>query len=168
MVDKGQGWFAVDASKETLSLTTAVDWSPGTRLNLERSLTVGSEMGGHYVTGHVDGTASVESRHRDGDSWRFQFRIGPDLAGFVAAKGSVALDGVSLTVNEVIDDPAGECIFGVNIIPHTLAQTTFGGLNRGMRVNLEVDMLARYAARHRDIVNRGQVLPAIATTGTAD
>ncbi|MEZ5670037.1 MAG: riboflavin synthase [Alphaproteobacteria bacterium] len=166
VVDKGTGWFAVEASRETLDLTTAAAWAVGTRLNLERSLTVGAEMGGHYVTGHVDGTAVVVGREADGDSQRFRFRVAPALGRFIAAKGSVALDGVSLTVNEVEDRRDGTTVFGVNIIPHTLAHTTFADRAEGDRVNVEVDMLARYAAR-LGTADRA-LLPPIATGGSAD
>jgi riboflavin synthase len=147
VVEKGPGWFAIEASNETLSLTTAADWRPGTRLNLEQSLRVGDEMGGHYVTGHVDGIATVSMKRPDGASWRFRFKLPPKLARYVAPKGSVAIDGVSLTVNEVVDQPDGGAEIGVNIIPHTLAHTTFGERAVGDRVNVEIDMLARYIAR---------------------
>lgn len=142
VVRKRDDWFAVDVSAETLSKTTLGDWQPGRRVNLERSLRLGDELGGHLVSGHVDGVARVVERRADGDSTRFTIAAPPDLARFVAAKGSVALDGVSLTVNEI----SGES-FGVCIIPHTAAMTTFGNLKPGDRVNLEIDMLARYVAR---------------------
>ena len=136
------GVFSVTASAETLSRTTLGDWTEGTRVNLERSLRVGDELGGHIVTGHVDGAAEIVSTVREGDSVRCVFRIGGALKRFVAPKGSVALDGVSLTVNEVEGDT-----FGVNLIPHTRATTTFGDVARGDRANLEIDVLARYVAR---------------------
>lgn len=142
VVEKGEGWFAADVSTETLSRTTLADWQPGRRINLERSLRLGDELGGHLVSGHVDGVARVTGRRADGDSIRFTFAAPAELARFIAVKGSVALDGVSLTVNEV--SGAG---FGVCIIPHTAAATTFGDLQPGDRVNLEIDMLARYVAR---------------------
>ncbi len=146
VVDKGTddrgGWFAVDASAETLSLTNLGDWREGSRINLERSLRVGDELGGHIVSGHVDGTAEITAIEAEGDSKRFSFKVPQKLAKFVAAKGSVALDGVSLTVNEV----AGNS-FGVNLIPHTQEVTTFGGSQVGDKVNLEIDVLARYVAR---------------------
>lgn len=145
VVDKGAGWFAVDASNETLSVTTLGDWREGTPVNLERALRLGDELGGHIVSGHVDGIATVVERRPDGDSLRFTFEAPEALAKFVAPKGSVALDGVSLTVNEV----AGRR-FGVNIIPHTQQETTFGTLAEGARVNMEIDMLARYVARLLD------------------
>jgi riboflavin synthase len=146
VVDKGLGeaggWFAADVSAETLSKTTLGSWQVGSTVNLERPLALGAELGGHLVTGHVDGTAAVVLREREGDSWRFRFRAPADLKHYIAAKGSVALDGVSLTVNEVLDD-----VFGVNVIPHTASVTTFGERRVGDRVNLEIDLLARYLAR---------------------
>ncbi len=142
VVDKGPGWFAVNASAETLSKTTLGSWSEGAKVNLERSLRVGEEMGGHIVTGHVDGTAKVVERHPEGDSIRFVFELPKALERYVASKGAVALDGVSLTVNEVEGNR-----FGVNIIPHTQQATCFGDLQAGDEVNLEIDVLARYVAR---------------------
>ncbi|CAO3444379.1 riboflavin synthase alpha chain [Azospirillum brasilense] len=142
VVEKGPGWFAVQASAETLSKTTLGGWAEGTRVNLERALKVGDELGGHIVSGHVDGVATVVDIRADGESKRFTFEAPASLAKYIASKGSVALDGVSLTVNEV--DGAR---FGVNIIPHTQDATTFGALKAGDRVNLEIDMLARYVAR---------------------
>ncbi|MDR3515448.1 MAG: riboflavin synthase [Azospirillaceae bacterium] len=142
VVATGDGTFSVDASAETLSKTTLAAWSEGSRVNLERALRMGDELGGHLVSGHIDGVADVVSRRADGDSQRFTFAVPAALARYVASKGSVALDGVSLTVNEVDGNK-----FGVNIIPHTLAETTFGTLNPGQKVNFEVDMLARYVAR---------------------
>jgi riboflavin synthase len=138
----GRTWFAVDAAAETLAITTARGWQRGTRLNLERALRIGDELGGHLVAGHVDGIAEVLARDDLPDIARLAFRAPAPLARFIAAKGSVALDGVSLTVNEVDRDR-----FTVLIIPHTLAVTTFAGLRAGDGVNLEVDMMARYAAR---------------------
>lgn len=142
VVEKGPGWFAVEASRETLSKTTLAEWRPGTPVNLERALKIGDELGGHIVSGHVDGITAVTDVRPDGESLRFTFRAPADLERFVAPKGSVALDGVSLTVNEV-DGP----LFGVNIIPHTRKETTFGTLAAGSSVNMEIDMLARYVAR---------------------
>ncbi len=147
VVDKGPGWFAVDASAETLGLTTLGDWTPGRVVNLERALCMGDELGGHLVSGHVDGTATLIDRAPEGDSLRLRFRAPPALAGFVASKGSLALDGVSLTVNEVGDESDGAVVFGVNIIPHTAERTTLGSLEAGVRVNLEIDLLARYVQR---------------------
>ena len=142
VVDKGPGWFAVDASAETLARTTIGGWKPGTAVNLERPLKLGDELGGHLVSGHVDGLAEITERRPDGDSLRFEIRVPAAFQRFIAPKGSVALDGVSLTVNEV----EGE-VFGVNIIPVTQRETSFGKLAPGDRVNLEIDMLARYLAR---------------------
>jgi riboflavin synthase len=142
VIETGPDWFAVQVSAESLSKTTMGRWVEGSRVNLERALALGAELGGHIVSGHVDGTATVTDRRPDGDSTRFVFEVPEDLKGYIAGKGSVALDGVSLTVNEVEDRT-----FGVNIIPHTLSVTTFGGLTVGDAVNLEIDMLARYVAR---------------------
>ena len=142
VVDKGPGWFAVDASAETLARTTIGSWRSGTPVNLERPLKLGDELGGHLVSGHVDGLAEITERRPDGDSLRFEIRVPAALGRFIAPKGSVALDGVSLTVNEV----EGE-LFGVNVIPVTQRETSFGQLAPGERVNLEIDMLARYLAR---------------------
>ncbi len=142
VVAKGPGWFAVDVSKETLERTTLRDWAAGTRVNLERALRLSEELGGHLVLGHVDSVATLVARAPEGESVRLVFEAPAALAPFVASKGSVALDGVSLTVNEVEGRR-----FGVNIIPHTLKVTTLGGLKPGDRVNLEVDVLARYVAR---------------------
>jgi riboflavin synthase len=145
VVDKGGSkdrWFAVTASGETLSKTTIGDWKPGDRINLEWPLKVGDELGGHIVSGHVDGVAEIVRAEPDGESVRIGFEAPRALAQFVAPKGSVCLDGVSLTVNEV--DGAR---FGVNIIPHTLKVTTFGRARPGHRVNLEIDVLARYVGR---------------------
>jgi riboflavin synthase len=134
--------FAVDAAAETLRTTTAKHWRRGTRINLERSLRLGDELGGHLVSGHVDGLAEVVARDDFLDSAGFSFRVPAGLAPFIAPKGSVALDGVSLTVNEVNADT-----FSVLIIPHTMKVTTLGALHPGAAVNLEVDQMARYAAR---------------------
>jgi riboflavin synthase len=145
VVDKGSAkdrWFAVTASGETLSKTTIGDWKIGDAVNLERSLHVGDELGGHIVTGHVDGVAEVLNVAPEGESIRMDFEAPAPIARFIAPKGSVALDGASLTVNEV---EGGR--FGVNIIPHTLKVTTFSGLKPKMKINVEVDLLARYVAR---------------------
>ena len=142
VVETGPGWFAVQASAETLACTTIGAWKPGTRINLERALRLGDELGGHIVSGHVDGIARIASIRPEGDSIRFLFAAPPELMPFVAPKGSVCLDGVSLTVNEVEGDR-----FGVNIIPHTQAETTFADRREGDPVNMEIDMLARYVAR---------------------
>jgi riboflavin synthase len=139
------GGFTVDVSGETLARSTLGDWRQGTRINLEQSLKLGDEMGGHLVLGHVDGVARVADRRTDGGSVRFTIEAPDDLAPFIAEKGSVALDGVSLTVNEI----AG-ATFGVNIIPHTLTHTTFGRAEPGTRMNLEIDLIARYVGRLLD------------------
>jgi riboflavin synthase len=146
VVDRGPGWFAVDASDETLSKTTLGDWRPGTAVNLERALRVGDELGGHLISGHVDGVAKTVERRAEGDSLRLVVEPPARLVRLIAAKGSVALDGVSLTVNEVEDRPEGGR-FGVNIIPHTAERTTLGACRPGSRVNLEIDLLARYVQR---------------------
>jgi riboflavin synthase len=146
VVQKGQGWFAVDASAETLDRTILSGWRPGVPVNLERPLRMGDELGGHIVSGHVDGVAMVVERRPDNGSVRFVFELDRELGRYIAPKGSVALDGVSLTVNEV-EDRDGRTRFGVNIIPHTQENTTFGACQPGMRVNVEVDMLARYVSR---------------------
>ena len=142
VVDKGPGWFAVQVSAETLSLTTLKDWREGTRINLEFALKVGDELGGHIVSGHVDGVGRIVARGLENDSVRYSIEVPPELARFIARKGSVAVNGVSLTVNEVEGNR-----FGVNIIPHTQAETTFDEAMVGDPVNLEIDMLARYVAR---------------------
>lgn len=142
VVETGPGWFAVEASAETLSCTTLGDWCVGRHINLEAALKLGDELGGHIVSGHVDGVGTVAARSPDGASVRFTFEMPDELAHFVAAKGSIAVDGVSLTVNAVDGRR-----FGVNIIPHTLEHTTLADLRPGDRVNLEIDMLARYVAR---------------------
>ena len=148
-VELGPDWFAVDASAETLACTTMGTWKVGSRINLERSLKVGDELGGHIVSGHVDGVGHAVSATPENGSTRWQFRVPADLSRFIAEKGSVAIDGVSLTVNTVQGDT-----FGVNIIPHTASVTGFGTLAPGDAVHIEIDMLARYVARlaeaHKD------------------
>jgi len=151
VVDKGADWFAVDLSAETVSRTAQGAWTEGRALNLERALKVGDELGGHIVTGHVDGIGEVISLTLEGDSHRVVIRVPGDLAPFIAPKGSITVDGVSLTVNGVTDGPDGTN-FGLNIIPHTFAVTTFGALQVGQPVNLEIDVLARYLARMKDHV----------------
>jgi riboflavin synthase len=140
-----QPWFAVDISAETLSKTNLATWAPGHRINLERALRVGDELGGHIVSGHVDGLAEVLAVRDEGESTRVSFRAPQALARFIAPKGSVALNGTSLTVNEVEG-----ATFGVNLIPHTKAVTTWGEVRAGDRVNLEIDTMARYVARLRE------------------
>ncbi len=145
VVDKGEGednWFAADVSAETLSLTTMAGWAEGTAVNFERALKMGDELGGHMVSGHVDGIATLRDVKPEGESRRLTFEAPETLSPMIAAKGSVTLDGVSLTVNGV-DGHA----FGINAIPHTLGETTLGRLRSGDRVNLEIDLLARYVAR---------------------
>ena len=150
VVDKGaddQGnWFAVDISGESTDKTAPL-WTEGGRLNLERALKVGDELGGHIVTGHVDGVGEVVSITPEGDSWRVVIAAPAHLAASIAEKGSITLDGVSLTVNAVEDQPDGSAHFGLNIIPHTRAVTTLESLTPGRKVNLEIDVLARYLAR---------------------
>ncbi|MBL0402402.1 riboflavin synthase [Microvirga aerilata] len=154
---EGGCWFDVDAAAETLERTTVGDWRPGTRINLERSLKIGDELGGHMVTGHVDAVATIVAKEAitAGDNpWgptaRFAIKVPPALAPFIAEKGSVCLDGTSLTVNAVDDDT-----FSVLIIPHTLSVTTWGDRQAGDRLNLEVDLMARYAARLADARRAG-------------
>jgi riboflavin synthase len=141
-VATGKDSFSVDAAAETLRVTTVGRWQKGTRVNLERSLKIGDELGGHLVSGHVDGIATLTAREDMTEMARLTLRVPKPLARFIAQKGSVALDGVSLTVNEVNDDT-----FSVLIIPHTLSVTTLGTLKTGDALNLEVDVMARYAAR---------------------
>ncbi len=145
VVDKGSDWFAVDASHETLSCTTLGEWQAGSRVNLERALRVGDELGGHIVTGHVDGVGVVREVREDAGSKRIVIELPDPLAPYVARKGSIAVDGVSLTVNAVTDPPAAA--FEVNVIPHTLAHTSLAAAAPGDRVNLEIDILARYLDR---------------------
>jgi riboflavin synthase len=142
MIEKGADWFAVEASGESLDKTHLGDWKQGSRINLEMSLKLGDELGGHLVYGHVDGVGKVAAMTPEGGSVRFIFEVPADLAPFIASKGSVAVDGISLTVNEVRGNR-----FGVNVISHTQAVTTLGHAKVGQRVNLEVDMLARYVQR---------------------
>ena len=146
VVDKGPDWFAAELSAETLS-RTAGDWTERTPLNLERALRVGDELGGHIVTGHVDGVGTVTEVVPEGDSTRIVIEAPAAVAPYIAAKGSVALDGVSLTVNEVADLPGGGVRFGINIIPHTSEMTTFAGIAPGRALNIEIDVLARYLGR---------------------
>lgn len=142
VIERGSDWFAVQVSAETLAHTTLGRWTVGARVNLERSLKLGDELGGHIVSGHVDGLGEAVSATPENESTRWRFRVPRDLARFIARKGSVAIDGVSLTVNDADQDS-----FGVNIIPHTASVTSFGGLKPGDAVNIEIDMLARYVAR---------------------
>ena len=146
VVDKGDDWFAVDISHETQSRTVAGQWDEGARLNLERSLRVGDELGGHIVTGHVDAVATVTEAHADGGSVRLILAAPAGIGKTIAAKGSIALDGVSLTVNDV-EDIGAETRFTVNLIPHTLEATTLNGIAAGRQLNVEIDILARYLER---------------------
>ena len=145
VVEKGDDWFAVEVSAESLSLTTLSQWSVGTRINLERATKLGDELGGHIVSGHVDGLGEVLYVRLEGGSHRLEVRAPKPLHRYIAQKGSIAMEGVSLTVNAVHDD-----VFGVNIIPHTWDVTTLGQIVAGSRVNLEIDLLARYAARWQE------------------
>ena len=155
VVDKGVdgdsngpgGWFAIDASAETIACTAPGMWEPGRRLNLERALKVGDELGGHIVTGHVDAVGQIVSVTPVGDSWGLVISAPASLAPHIAAKGSITVEGVSLTVNEVSDQPDGSAHFTLNIIPHTRAMTTLDEAAAGRPVNLEIDILARYLAR---------------------
>ncbi len=151
VVDKGPGWFAVDVSGETISRTAKDQWTEGRKFNLERAMKLGDELGGHIVTGHVDGLGTVVALAEEGGSHRVTIRAGADIAPFIAPKGSVTVGGVSLTVNAVkdIDGPDGqrEVEFGLNIIPHTWAVTTLGTIHTGQSVNIEIDVLARYLRR---------------------
>src|SRR5690348_4985168 len=147
VVDKGEDWFAVDVSAETVSNTATDHWREGARLNLERALRLGDELGGHIVTGHVDAVAKVVGTCPEGDSTRVGLSVPKHLAPMIAPKGSITLDGASLTVNEVRDAEDGSTHFAVNIIPHTAQHTTLGALKRGQQLNVEVDVLARYIDR---------------------
>ena len=156
VVDKGQrgqndGWFAVDISAESIACSASGMWAEGRKLNLERALKVGDELGGHIVTGHVDGVGQVVSSTRSGDSWTTEISAPHSLAAYIAAKGSITVNGVSLTVNAVRDTDAGDTIFALNIIPHTSEVTTLGALAKGDNVNLEIDVLARYLKRMEDV-----------------
>jgi len=142
VVERGKDWFAAQASAETLARSSLGAWRVGTHINLERALKAGDELGGHLVAGHVDAVAEIVERRPEGDSQRFTFRVPEPYAALLAPKGSITLDGVSLTVNEVQGNR-----FGVNIIPHTLAETTFGAAMPGDKVNFELDTIARYVAR---------------------
>lgn len=152
VVDKQADWFAVDLSAETVSRTAPGMWAQGGRLNLERALRVGDELGGHIVTGHVDGVGKVVDVRAEGDSHRVDIAITSNLALYVATKGSITVDGVSLTVNEVADQPDGMTHFSVNIIPHTWEVTTLSALLPGSGVNIEIDTLARYLRRMQEVM----------------
>jgi riboflavin synthase len=143
----GDAWFAVDVSGETASRTAQGMWGEGRRLNLERSLKLGDELGGHIVAGHVDGVGKIAALQPEGESTRLTIRAPAELAPFIAPKGSITVDGVSLTVNTVEDRPDGEVVFGLNVIPHTAEVTTLGEIAQGSEVNLEIDTVARYLHR---------------------
>jgi riboflavin synthase len=147
VVDKGDDWFAVDVSAETISKTASDHWREGARLNLERSLRLGDELGGHIVTGHVDAVATVVGTTPEGDSLRIDVRVPRALGPMIAQKGSIALDGVSLTVNEVREAEDDTTQFAINIIPHTANETTLGSVTQNQQLNVEVDVLARYIDR---------------------
>ncbi len=151
VVDKADGWFAVDASAETISRTASGMWDEAARLNLERALKVGDELGGHIVTGHVDGVGQIVESEIIGDSWKVTIAAPAALAPYIAAKGSITVDGVSLTVNEIADQTDGRAHFTLNIIPHTAQMTTLDTLDVGREVNLEIDVLARYLKRMEDL-----------------
>ncbi|MEA3017148.1 MAG: riboflavin synthase [Sphingomonadales bacterium] len=155
VVDKGEDWFAVDLSAETVSRTAPGIWAEGGRLNLERALKVGDELGGHIVTGHVDGLGEVVGVEPVGGSTRLRIAAGAAIAPYVAAKGSIALDGVSLTVNEVETTSDGGTIFSVNLIPHTAAQTSFDQVEPARKVHVEIDILARYLGRMMELRANG-------------
>lgn len=150
VVDKGTDWFAVDVSHESVSRTAAAQWQEGARLNLERALRMGDELGGHLVTGHVDGVGTVTETLPDGASTRIGIQVPRDLGRFIAPKGSITLDGVSLTVNEVSDADDTTTRFTINLIPHSAEHTTLGSLAAGGSVNVEIDALARYLKRLED------------------
>ncbi|WP_373472751.1 riboflavin synthase [Sphingorhabdus lacus] len=151
VVDKGEGWFAIDASAETVSRTASGLWQSGARLNLERALKVGDELGGHIVTGHVDGVGHIIASDPVGDSWKVVVSAPAALAPYIAAKGSITVDGISLTVNEITDQSDQTAQFTLNIIPHTAEMTTLDSLFVGREVNLEIDVLARYLKRMEDL-----------------
>ena len=146
VVDKGEDWFAVDVSAESVARTAQGQWNTGSKLILERSLKLGDEMGGHIVTGHIDGIGEIVSADPVGDSIEIVIRAPDELAQYIAPKGSITLNGVSLTVNEVLDEESG-CLFTINLIPHTAEVTTFASVAAGQPVNIEIDILARYLAR---------------------
>jgi riboflavin synthase len=151
---QGDAWFDVDVSAESVSRTRAGLWEEGATINIEPSLRIGDELGGHIVTGHVDSVGTIVSSQRDGDSWRVAIRARAEMAPFIAEKGSITVDGVSLTVNDVRDRPDGACDFALNIIPHTAEVTTLGELGEGDEVNLEIDVLARYLRRMQTLASK--------------
>lgn len=149
----GDAWFAVDVSGETIACTVPDQWQAGRQINLEPALKIGDELGGHVVTGHVDAVGAVVAREEEGGSIRLTIQAPKDMAPYVAAKGSITVDGVSLTVNSIEDQPDGTVHFGLNIIPHTGEVTTLGPLKVGGHVNLEIDVLARYLQRMRSLLD---------------
>ena len=151
VVDKADGWFAVDVSGESVACTASGMWRPRTRLNLERALKVGDDLGGHIVTGHVDGVGRIVASENVGGSWKVTIAAPALLAPYIASKGSITVDGVSLTVNNVTDQPDATAHFTPNIIPHTAEMTTLGELAEGREINLEIDVLARYLKRMEDL-----------------
>ncbi|MEM6909515.1 MAG: riboflavin synthase [Pseudomonadota bacterium] len=159
VVDRGSeqsgAWFEVDVSRETVSRTVPAMWHQDARLNIEPSLRLGDELGGHIVTGHVDSIGGVVMARQEGDSWRIAIRARAEMSPFIAEKGSITVDGVSLTVNDVRDRPDGMCDFALNIIPHTGDVTTLGDLQVGAQVNLEIDVLARYLRRMQGLAAAG-------------
>lgn len=150
---EGDAWFDVDVSAESVSRTRRGMWEEGARINIEPSLRVGDELGGHIVTGHVDTVGEVVMSKREGDSWRVAIRARAEMAPFIAEKGSITVDGVSLTVNDIRDHTDGTCAFALNIIPHTGEVTTLGDLAVGDQVNLEIDVLARYLKRMQSLAS---------------
>lgn len=159
VVDRGGeqsgAWFEVDVSRETVSRTVPAMWHQDAQLNIEPSLRLGDELGGHIVTGHVDSIGEVVMARQEGDSWRIAIRARAEMSPFIAEKGSITVDGVSLTVNDVRDRPDGMCDFALNIIPHTGDVTTLGDLQVGAQVNLEIDVLARYLRRMQGLAAAG-------------
>jgi riboflavin synthase len=153
--EAGDAWFDVDVSGETVSRTHSGMWEMGAKLNLEPSLRLGDELGGHIVTGHVDCVGEVVSSEETGDSWKIIVRAPAEMAAFLAEKGSITVNGVSLTVNEIHDQADGACDFMLNIIPHTAEVTTLGALTQGDQVNLEIDVLARYLKRMQGLAAQG-------------
>jgi len=152
--EAGDAWFDVDVSAESVSRTRKGMWELGATINIEPSLRLGDELGGHIVTGHVDTVGQVVMSKREGDSWRVAIRARAEMAPFIAEKGSITVDGVSLTVNDVRDRPDGTCDFALNIIPHTAEVTTLGDLAEGDEVNLEIDVLARYLKRMQSLASQ--------------
>jgi riboflavin synthase len=152
VVEKGADWFAIDISGESIRKTASGLWEEGRRLNLERALKIGDELGGHIVTGHVDGVGHVQAISEEGGSHRVDIAVPQSISPYVAPKGSITINGVSLTVNDVTDQPDGTAHFSINIIPHTWDVTTLGALSVGDEVNLEIDVLARYLARMKQVM----------------